>query len=143
MSEELFGKNENPFKVPENYFEDFEKRMTEKLEDQPAEDKGKVVSIFSAVKPWVAMAAGFLLIAVIYYQAPRLFDQHPDEQESMVVEESAEDAFINSLAFMVDEDEINELILSEDSTLVLPPDAFYYGEFTEDELASLSYFNYN
>ncbi|MGM0377413.1 MAG: hypothetical protein ACQEQ0_11595 [Bacteroidota bacterium] len=142
MSEELFGKKENPFKVPENYFEDFERRMTEKVESQPVEEKGKVVSLFSAVKPWIAMAAGFLLIALIYYQAPRLFDQHPDDQETVVVEESAEDAFINSLAFMVDEDEINELILSGDSTLVLPPDALYFGEFTEDELASLSYFDY-
>ncbi|MFW6042827.1 MAG: hypothetical protein ACOCPW_00555, partial [Marinilabiliaceae bacterium] len=86
---------------------------------------------------------GFLLIAVIYYQAPRLFDQHPGEEETVVVEESADDAFINSLAYIVDEGEINELILSEDSTLVLPPDTFYFGEFTEDELVSLSYFDYN
>ena len=144
MSEDLFGKKENPFEVPDNYFEDFERRMTEKVDSQPAEEKGKVVSLFSAVKPWVAMAAGFLLIAVLYYQAPLLFDRSSEEtQESVVVEESAENALINSLAFMVDQDEINELILSEDSILVLPSDAFYFGEFTEDELASLSYFDYN
>ncbi|MFW5753842.1 MAG: hypothetical protein ACOCV9_03480, partial [Marinilabiliaceae bacterium] len=141
--EELFGKKDHPFEVPENYFEDFERRMMEKVEGQPAEEKGKVVSLFSAVKPWIAMAAGFLLIAVIYYQAPRFFDQHSNEEETVVVEESAEDAFINSLAYIVDEGEINELILSGDSTLVLPPDTFYFGEITEDELASLSYFDYN
>ncbi len=143
MNEDLFGKKENPFQVPENYFEDFEKRMTEIVENESSGEKGKVVSLFSAVKPWIAMAAGFLLIAVIYYQAPRFFGQHPEDQEPVVVEESAEDEFINSLAFMVDEYEISELILSEDSTLVLPPDTFYFGKFTEDELASLSYFDFN
>ena len=143
MSEKLFGTKENPFNVPENYFEDFEKRMTERVENMPSEEKGKVVSIFSAVKPWIAMAAGFLLIAVIYYQAPRIFGHQPDGQETIVVEKSAEDEFINSLAFMVDENDINELIVSEDTNIVLPPDTFYVENFTEDELAALTYFDFN
>jgi hypothetical protein len=143
MSEELFGKKESPFKVPDNYFDDFEKRMMEKLEDNPTEKRGKVVSILSVVRPWIAMAAGFILIAVIYYQAPAFFDRQSETQQMSVTENESEDDFINSLAFMVDENDINELIVSEDTTIVLPPDTFYIENFTEDELAALTYFDFN
>ena len=106
MREELFGKKESPFKVPDNYFDDFEKRMMEKWEDNTPEKRGKVVSIFSVVRPWIAMAAGFILIAVLYYQAPALFDRQSETQQMSVTENESEDDFINSLAFMVDENDI-------------------------------------
>ncbi|MFO7999713.1 MAG: hypothetical protein R6U46_00610 [Marinilabilia sp.] len=142
MNEELFGKKETPFKVPENYFEDFEDRLMEEIrEEATSEKRGRLAPVFSVVKPWLAMAGGFLLIALIYHQAPRLFDQENEDQE-VAVELDGDEEFINSLAFIVDENDINELILSEDSSIVLPPDTFYLQTFTEEELASLTYFDY-
>ncbi len=82
------------------------------------------------------MAASFLVIALLYYQVPKLFSSDAE----LVNVETGEESFINSLALMVDEKEINQLILAEDSDFVLPPDSVLFGTFTEEELAAITYF---
>lgn len=52
-----FDKTKNPFKVPENYFENFNSSIMEKL---PAkENKAKIVPLWKKVLPWTAAAAIF------------------------------------------------------------------------------------
>ncbi len=138
MNEELFGKKKLPFEVPENYFEDFENKMLRKFQSESAEKpkEDSVAALISVVKPWLAMAASFVLIALIYYQVPDFFG-NSDEVTNL---QEVEDDFINSLALIIDEEEINELILSEDSALELAPDSILFGSFTEEELAAVTYF---
>jgi hypothetical protein len=138
MSEELFGNKKRPFDVPENYFEDFEQRLMKEIEVESTEktDDDTVGAVISVIKPWLAMAASFLVIALLYYQVPKLFSSDAE----LVIAETGEESFINSLALMVDEKEINQLILAEDSDFVLPPDSVLFGTFTEEELAAITYF---
>lgn len=52
-----FDKTKNPFKVPENYFENFNRGIMENL---PAkEKKPKVIPLWKKVLPWTAAAAIF------------------------------------------------------------------------------------
>lgn len=136
MTNKIFENRERPFKVPQNYFDEFEERFMKKIGVGESHENNVKVSVISAVKPWLGMAAGFILIAIIYHQAPRLFKN--EEKVSSVQQD--DDSFINSLAFLIDENDINELILNEDSTLVLPPDTFFLGSCTEEELMVLTYF---
>lgn len=140
MRKDYFGNNEHPFKVPDNYFEEFEKKLLSRIRsEQPAgEEKDVIAPVISIVKPWLAMAAGFLLIALIYYQAPRIFSDKIDE---VAAESMSEEDLINSIALIVDENEINELIISEDSAYLFPSDSLLIVSFTEEELASLTYFD--
>ncbi|WP_291857339.1 hypothetical protein [Marinilabilia sp.] len=139
MSEELFGNKKRPFGVPENYFEDFEKRFMKKMEIETAENAAeeKVGSVISVVKPWLAMAASFVIIALLYYQVPKLFSA--DTEISSV--NSVEDEFINSLALIVDEEDINAMIIAGESDFVFAPDSVLFGTFSEEELAAVTYFD--
>ncbi len=136
--EDFFGNKNNPFEVPEGYFDDFEaKFMNQISEVETVRKKSRLKPFVDVVKPWVAMAAAFIVIAVIYYQAPRLFENDQEQVDASVFEE---EEFINSVALMVDENDIQELIINEDSTLVIPSDTLYWSGLTEEELATLTYF---
>jgi hypothetical protein len=138
MNKELFGNNERPFKVPENYFDDFDARLMQKIEAEESFNKAKenaLAPIISVIKPWLTMAAGFLLIALIYHQAPVLFKYNEQAAEIL----RPDDDFINSLAFIVDENDINELIADQESVVVFSTDSFFVGKFSEEELAALIY----
>lgn len=49
------NKEKSPFKVPENFFEDFNRNMMEQLPEK--EHKAKVVPLWKKVLPWTAVAA--------------------------------------------------------------------------------------
>jgi hypothetical protein len=49
-------KNKNPFKVPDNYFESFNKMIMEQLSEEK-ESKAKIVPLWRRVLPWTAIAA--------------------------------------------------------------------------------------
>lgn len=53
---ENIDKNKNPFKVPENYFENFNSEMMDKLPTKE-EKKTKIVSLWRKIVPWTAVAA--------------------------------------------------------------------------------------
>lgn len=55
---ENFDKNKNPFKVPENYFENFNSSIMEKLPEKESK-KAKIVPLWKKVLPWTAAAAIF------------------------------------------------------------------------------------
>lgn len=72
--------NENPFKVPEGYFEKF----TEELMQQLPEEKPKqTISMWQRVKPWIYMAAMFAGVigsARLFLGTP--VENTPQENES-------------------------------------------------------------
>jgi len=58
---------ENPFKVPEGYFDTLTERIEEKIYTQPETEKKNVVRFLSSVKNQIALAAGFALFVIISY----------------------------------------------------------------------------
>lgn len=63
---ELQGNNQNPFSVPEGYFETFPSRIQEKITSESKQESW-VLRFFHIVKPQLAlsiMMAGFAIIAI-------------------------------------------------------------------------------
>lgn len=137
MDESIFGKKECPFRVPENYFEGFEDRFFERMKSEmEKKDKRRYKIVMAVVKPWLAMAASFLIIALVYYNIPRLFK---GDFNANVVRELDEE-FINSLALIIDENEINDLVIEEDTILIYPTDSLFLGSISEEDLFAVTYF---
>lgn len=66
-------KKENPFRAPDNYFDDFSARLQIKLE---AEKKGTTINqnkIIQFIKPALGLAAGFALIFMLAYWPLKTF----------------------------------------------------------------------
>ena len=57
-------KKENPFKVPDNYFDDFSARLQIKLDAETGKRKNKIIQF---IKPALGLAAGFALIFMLAY----------------------------------------------------------------------------
>jgi hypothetical protein len=60
-------KKEQPFRVPDNYFDDFSARLQSRLEtetDVLPQSKGRVIRL---LKPILGLAAGFALIFMLVY----------------------------------------------------------------------------
>lgn len=58
----LGNKDENPFKVPKNYFENLEDSVMDTINRKEGDFK---VPILKVMKPYLYLAAGFLLIFVV------------------------------------------------------------------------------
>ena len=69
-------KKENPFKVPEHYFDDFAARMQIKLMAEKEPDKGKQVRFMDYIKPVIGIAASFALIMLLVYVPLKTFIPH-------------------------------------------------------------------
>jgi len=52
----------DPFKVPENYFDNFHKELMDKI---PQEKKSKIVPLWKKVIPWTAVAA--VLSGILFF----------------------------------------------------------------------------
>ncbi|MCE2616694.1 MAG: hypothetical protein ACTTKN_03105 [Phocaeicola sp.] len=55
----------NPFKVPDNYFENFNKNIMEKLPEKNVTPE-KEITLWDKVKPWIYMAAMFAGIMLMF-----------------------------------------------------------------------------
>ena len=68
--------NENPFKVPEGYFEGLSDRIMSQLPERPAESPRKI-NLWTRVQPWIYMAAmlcGIALILNLMNRSPQQID---------------------------------------------------------------------
>ncbi|MDR2691630.1 MAG: hypothetical protein LBB73_04935 [Dysgonamonadaceae bacterium] len=75
----------DPFKIPEDYFENFIADIMSKLPDRPVE-QAKTIGLWEKVQPWIYMAAMFAGIALMI----ELFVKKPDgrqERESIYASE--------------------------------------------------------
>lgn len=71
-------RKENPFRVPDNYFEKFSARLQERMETEKAGVPEKKNTIIRYLKPAIGLAAGFALIFTLSYWPLRMFT--PNEQ---------------------------------------------------------------
>ncbi|TNF42088.1 MAG: hypothetical protein EP310_06430 [Bacteroidetes bacterium] len=117
-------KKENPFRVPENYFEDFSARLQERLE---AEKKGVPVKqsrVIQFLKPAIGLAAGFALIFTLSYWPLRIFT--PNEQvENKTVEYSESEMLYASWVEGIDENSFYAMLDNPNGSV----------DFTDDDLA--------
>lgn len=98
---------ENPFTVPEGYFERFTEQLMEKLPEREAQPAPKL-TLWTRVKPWVYMAAMFcgLMLSVRMFvgekqsQSPAAtsemtdFTEVPDEYIDPIVNQTMMDDYI-------------------------------------------------
>lgn len=103
---EKFDKNNNPFKVPENYFENFNSEIMGKLPEKQAK-KVKIVSLWKKIVPWTAVAAvffGILFTTGVFNQGvgtATITDQYDAMISNGIASSSMEDDY-----FLFIEDEV-------------------------------------
>lgn len=75
---------ENPFKVPERYFENFSENLMSQLPEKESKEP-QVISLWERVRPWMYMAAmfaGIVLMVNIFVSQPepvRIFSEDVDK----------------------------------------------------------------
>jgi hypothetical protein len=118
-------KKENPFRVPENYFEDFSARLQMKLEEEKRGSTKNHSRIIQLIKPALSLAAGFALIFMLaYWPLNRLT---PNQQASKIVTETDEsDMLYASLVEGIDENSFYAMLDDNNGTV----------QFSDDDLAN-------
>ncbi|NJO90246.1 MAG: hypothetical protein HC831_15840 [Chloroflexia bacterium] len=99
----------NPFGVPENYFEDFEGKLSYRIEVQKYDKDAKWR--ISNLKPYFAVAAGFLLLFALWFT----FLSKLDFERTAANQENAEQDVIFSFFESTDSDELIQLIASDET----------------------------
>ncbi|MBN1250929.1 MAG: hypothetical protein JXR51_14010 [Bacteroidales bacterium] len=110
MSELEKHTNKNPFKVPENYFNDFSDKIKGKINEQD-NNFGKT-SFIVKIKPYIAIAAGFLLIYIFWFLiAGNKYELNETAENNTEI--TREDIFLD----MVKTDELIDFIATNSETL--------------------------
>jgi hypothetical protein len=115
----------NPFKVPENYFEDVNKKI---ISVTTGDIKvGKKISIYDRFRPYFLVAAsvtGFLLIS---YSTLKLISHYRmNSQLSGVLSGEYSDSFLNEIDILTIEENASSFILSEELPEVSNTDIIDY-----------------
>jgi hypothetical protein len=77
---------QNPFRVPENYFEDFRLELMNKLPEKESIPSWPELTVWQRVKPWLYMAAMFVGIML----SVRIFVDKPQDEEFPITQVEAE-----------------------------------------------------
>ena len=118
-------KKENPFRVPENYFEDFSTRLQLKLEEEKRGSTKNHSRIIQFIKPALSLAAGFALIFMLAYWPLKTLT--PNQQASNIVTETDEsDMLYASLVEGMDENSFYAMLDDNNGTV----------QFSDDDLAN-------
>lgn len=108
-----FDKTKNPFKVPENYFENFNREIMENL---PAkENKAKIIPLWKKVLPWTAAAAifcGVLFTTGVLEKSSKTDLTNPNVTVSQNLSSSLEDDYFLFLEDEVVKSQYKEMIYS-------------------------------
>ncbi len=125
-------KKENPFGVPDNYFDDFSARLQMKLEAEKkvvAAPKSRIVQL---LKPAIGLAASFALIFILVYWPIKSFlPSHLAKSNSVVTDQYDTDEQYITLLEGIDENSFFALLDAPANSV----------EFSDDEL--INYINTN
>ena len=77
---------QNPFRVPENYFEDFRQKLMNKLPEKEPTPSWPELTVWQRVKPWLYMTAMFVGIML----SVRIFVGKPQDEEFPITQAEAE-----------------------------------------------------
>ncbi len=88
-------KKENPFRVPDNYFEDFSARLQMKLDAENSEVPVKQNKIIAYLKPALSLAAGFALLFMLAYWSLKTITPNQQAKNSVFETDLNEILFAN------------------------------------------------
>ena len=119
-------KKENPFRTPENYFEDFSAKLQLRLETEKEKGSAKTQSrIIQFLKPALGLAAGFALIFMLaYWPLTKLTSNQQAKNNSIQTDET--DMIFTSLVEGMDENSFFAMLGESEST----------GQLSDDDLAN-------
>lgn len=117
-------KKDNPFKVPDNYFDDFPARLQMKIDAENAEPKEKENKIIRFIKPALGLAAGFALIFMLAYWPLKTFTEKQlaknasteIETSEMIYASMVEGIDLNSFYVLLDDQNTDVHFDDEDFT---------------------------
>lgn len=130
---------ENPFRVPEHYFEDFSARLQMKLDAEEMEAPKKQNRIIQILKPALTMAAGFALLFTLAYWPLKLIT--PNQQASntnieidineMLYANMVEGIDQNSFYALLDEPNNSTQLSDEDLAVIVNSNSSEYDIYSE------------
>lgn len=115
-------KSKTPFKVPENYFENFNEDIMNLLPEKEFKPPVKV-TMWDKTKPWVYLAAMFL---GLYVMINLLINNGPSVTQEPVIAEQASEAVTSTSSYW--------------STVHITEEEFY--EYLEDQLIDDGFYDY-
>lgn len=132
-------KKENPFRVPENYFEDFSARLQMKLESEKMEAPKKQSKVIQILKPALTMAAGFALLFTLAYWPLKLITpgQLADntnieiDTNEMLYANMVEGIDQNSFFALLDEPNNSTQLSDEDMAVIVNSNSSEYDIYSE------------
>lgn len=108
-----YKNTENPFKVPENYFENFQSEIMAKI----TEEKGaEIVPLWKRIIPWTSVAAivcgGIISFNVLTSNSVSVPDNYDDIQSDEIYASSDDEYFMLYLEEMVENDSYEDVLFS-------------------------------
>jgi len=132
-------KKENPFRVPENYFEDFSARLQMKLDTEKVEAPKKQSKVIQILKPALTMAAGFALLFTLAYWPLKLITPGQQANNSNIEIDINEMLFANmvegidqnSFFALLDEPNNPAQLSDEDMAVIVNSNSSEYDIYSE------------
>jgi len=132
-------KKENPFRTPDNYFEDFSTRLQTKLEAEKEGTTKTQSKIIQFLKPALGLAAGFALIFMLAYWPLTTLTSNQQAKNSitqtdeidMILTSLVEGMDENSFFAMLDESESAVQLSDEDMANYLSTNSSEYEIYSE------------
>lgn len=132
-------KKENPFKVPDNYFDDFSARLQMKLDAEKEDVPKQRNKIIQILKPALSIAAGFALLFTLAYWPLKLIT--PDQQANNTVIETDLNEILfanmvegidqNSFYALLDEPNNSAQLSNEDLAVIVNSNSSEYDIYSE------------
>ena len=116
---EIPGKN--PFKVPENYFEEFNRRIINSTTGLPC--TGKRIGLYDRFKPYLLIAASVTIVVFLSFAAIKLFGPDKNQlQLSEVINSEFSESVINEFDLSTLEENASAVVMTEEAPSVSKSD---------------------
>jgi hypothetical protein len=117
--------DKNPFRIPENYFEEVNKRIISATSGN--DHKVKKIGLFSKVKPYILTAASVIGFILISYTALKLFSPGKiNLLESDIMFSDSSEVYFNEIDISTLEENAAELSLSQETSEASKTDIIDY-----------------
>lgn len=108
-----YKNTENPFKVPENYFDNFQKEIMNKITE---EKEVKIVPLWKKIVPWASVAAivcgGIISFNVLTSNSISTPDNSGNTQSNEMYASSDDEYFMLYLEDMANNDSYEDVLFS-------------------------------
>jgi hypothetical protein len=103
----------NPFRVPENYFEDVNRRIIAETAEKASEPVKP--RLYARIRPYLAMAAAVAMLAVLSYATVKILLPLKDQQSIPEISmQEFSDSYLNDIDILMLEERVEPLLFSEE-----------------------------